>query len=69
MSTATKTRKQFILDQEKIDRVRKLVRAKSDTEAVARALDIIIENSRIESVLRSIKGKGRVKDLYGRTAA
>jgi hypothetical protein len=69
MSTSTKTRKQFILEQDKIERVKRIVKAKTDTEAITRALDIIIENSKIETVLSSVKGKGGIKDVYGRTAA
>jgi hypothetical protein len=69
MSTAVKTRKQFVLEQQKINQVKKIVRAKTDTEAISRALDIIIDNSRIESVLQAIRGKGRIKDVYGRTSA
>ena len=69
MTTATKIRKQFILEQDKIRQVRKIVHAKTDTEAITRALDIIIENSRIEATHKSIKGKGHIKDVYGRTAA
>jgi hypothetical protein len=68
MGTAVKTRKQFILEQDKIRRVRKIVNAKTDTEAITRALDIIIDNTRIETMLRSIKGKGSIKDVYGRTS-
>lgn len=68
MSTATKTRKQFILEQDKIRRVRKIVNAKTDTEAITRALDIIIENTKIETMLKSVKGKGTIKDVYGRTS-
>lgn len=69
MSTAVKIRKQFILAQDKIRQVKKIVHAKNDTEAITMALDIIIENSRIEATLKSIKGKGNIKDVYGRTAA
>lgn len=68
MSTAVKTRKQFILEQDKIRRVRKIVNAKTDTEAITRALDIIIDNTKIETMLRSVKGKGSIKDVYGRTS-
>jgi len=68
MSTAVKTRKQFILEQDKIKRVRKIVNAKTDTEAITRALDIIIDSTKIETMLRSIKGKGSIKDVYGRTS-
>jgi hypothetical protein len=68
MSTAVKTRKQFILEQDKIKRVRKIVNAKTDTEAITKALDIIIDNTKIETMLRSIRGKGSIKDVYGRTS-
>jgi hypothetical protein len=68
MSTADKVRKQFILDQDKIRRVRKIVNAKTDTEAITMALDIIIENTKIETMFDSIKGKGTIKDVYGRTS-
>lgn len=68
MSTTKKIRKQFILDQDKIKRVRKIVNAKTDTEAITMALDIIIENTKIETLLGSIKGKGTIKDAYGRTS-
>jgi hypothetical protein len=68
MSTAEKTRKQFILDQDKIRRVRKIVNAKTGIEAITMALDIIIENTKIETMLGSIKGKGTIRDVYGRAS-
>ncbi|MEW6040677.1 MAG: hypothetical protein AB1633_04075 [Elusimicrobiota bacterium] len=66
MSTTLKVRKQFILDSKKIKSVREITRAKTDTEAVDKALDLVIANSKIEKMLMSIKGKGRIKDIYGR---
>ncbi len=69
MTTATKTRKQFILEQDKIERVKKIVKAKTDTEAITRALDIIIENSKLETALAAVRGKGNIRDVYGRTTA
>ncbi len=66
MSSVTKIRKQFILEQDKIRRVKKIVKAKTDTEAITKALDIIIDNTKIETMLKSIKGKGTIKDVYGR---
>ncbi len=68
MSTALKTRKQFLLEQDKIRKVRKIFKAKTDTEAITRALDIIIENAKLAMTLRSVKGKGTIRDIYGRTA-
>jgi len=66
MKAVVKVRKQFILDTSKIKAVKKLTKAKTETEAINRALDMVIENSKIEKTLKSIKGKGNIKDVYGR---
>ncbi len=68
LSTETKVRKQFILNAEKIRTVKELLHAKTDTEAVNKALDIVIENTRIKKTLLSIKGKGHIQDVYGRVS-
>lgn len=68
MSTALKVRKQFILDSEKIKSVREITKAKTDTEAINKAMDIVIANNKIKETLMSIRGKGSIKDLYGRTS-
>lgn len=68
MATAVKVRKQFILESEKIKSVREILQAKTDTEAVNRAMDIVIANTRIKEALLSIKGKGSIKDIYGRSS-
>ena len=69
MKSTLKKRKQFILDPIKIKTVRTILKARTDTEAVVRALDEIIENSRLEKTLLSIKGKGRIVDVYGRVSS
>lgn len=66
MQTAGKVRKQFILDPTKIELVKKITHAKTETEAINKALDIIIANEKIERTLMAIKGKGKIRDVYGR---
>ncbi|MBI5042779.1 MAG: hypothetical protein HZC10_02895 [Nitrospirae bacterium] len=68
MKTTSKVRKQFILDPEKIKAVKEITRSKTDTEAISRALDIIIANTKIEKMLKAIKGKGHIKDVYNRVS-
>lgn len=68
MSTTMKMRKQFILDISKIKAVKKITKAKTDTEAINKALDNVIANTKIERMLMTIKGKGNIKDIYGRTS-
>jgi hypothetical protein len=68
MGTALKVRKQFILEPEKVKSVREITKAKTDTEAINKAMDIVIANSKIKETLMSIKEKGNIKDIYGRTS-
>jgi hypothetical protein len=65
MGAGLKVRKQFILDPEKIKTVKEIVNAETDTEAINRAMDIVIANSKILTTLKSIKGKGNIQDIYG----
>lgn len=64
-----KVRKQFILDPRKIMKVKELVQAKTETEAVDRAMDVVLANGEIQTVLRIIKGKGKITDVYGRSSS
>ena len=66
MTTVRKIRKQFILDQNKIRRVRKTLHAKTDTEAVDKALDMARAEEQIWNVLESLRGKVKIRDVYGR---
>ena len=66
MPHALKIRKQFALDPEKIRTVRKITKAKTDTEAIDKAMDMVIADTEIKNVLSSVKGKGKIRDLYGR---
>jgi hypothetical protein len=68
MQTAVKVRKQFLLDPEKIEVVKKITRAATDTEAINRALDMVIANEKIQKALASVKGKGRIEDVFGRVS-
>jgi len=65
MQTA-RVRKQFLLDPEKIKMVKKITHAATDTEAVNRALDMVIANEKIGKALTAVKGKGKIEDVFGR---
>lgn len=68
MNSTHKVRKQFILESAKINQVKELVGARTETEAIDRAMDIVIVNSQIRKVLQAVKGKGNIRDVYGRAA-
>jgi hypothetical protein len=69
IQTTTKVRKQFLLDPDKIELVRKITHAATDTEAINRALDMIISNEKIQKALTTVKGKGKIEDVFGRVPA
>jgi hypothetical protein len=69
MQSTIKVRKQFLLDPDKIEKVKKITHAATDTEAVNRALDMIIANEQIQKTLAAVKGKGIIEDIFGRVSA
>ena len=68
MKGTLKVRKQFILDPAKIEAVKIITESKTDTEAINKALDMVIANTKIEKMLVSIRGKGNIKDVYHRVS-
>lgn len=58
-----KTRKQFILDSGKISRVRKILGASTDTQAMDEALNIVIASAEISDIHKKIAGRCRIKDM------
>ncbi len=69
MQSTIKVRKQFLLDPDKIEMVKKITHAATDTEAINRALDMIIANEKIQKALVAVKGKGKIEDVFGRVSA
>jgi hypothetical protein len=56
--------KHLKLDQEKIDKVRKILGAKTDTDAVDKALTQVIADTEIDMVLKKLAGKLKVEKVY-----
>ena len=61
MATAVKVESSLSSSRKKIKSVREILKAKTDTEAVNKAMDIVIANTRIKETLMSIKGKGSIR--------
>lgn len=68
MKEAAKARKQFILPIAKIKKAKQILSAKTDTEAVERALDLVIADEEIREMLNAVKGRANIEDIYGRLA-
>lgn len=58
-------RKNLNIDQAKLDRVKDLLGARSETEAVDQALDLLLLREELIAGIRRIAGTGGVRDIYG----
>lgn len=66
MQIRTAKRKNILIDQSKLTRVQRLLNARTETEAIDRALDQMLFGEEVMSSLTEASGKGKkVKDLFG----
>jgi|HubBroStandDraft_1064217.scaffolds.fasta_scaffold401255_2 hypothetical protein len=65
-----RVRKHFRLDARKIKRAQRVLGAKTETEAIERALDLVLSEYRrnrltLEANLRFMRSGIEIKDIYG----
>lgn len=58
--------KHLKLEQGKLDRAKKLLRAKTEQETVERALDVLLGEEPILRAHRKLRGIGGFVDVFGR---
>jgi hypothetical protein len=64
MKAASLRHKHLQLDQEKLDRARRILGAKTETETLDRALSIVVREADIDKALRKVRGKGRLQKVF-----
>jgi hypothetical protein len=64
MKAVSVRHKHLQLDQGKLDRARRILGAKTETEALDRALSIVVSEADIDTTLRKIRGKGRIRKVF-----
>ena len=52
------------LDQRKLDRARRVLGARTETETLDRALEVVVAEADIDRVLRSVRGKGKIRRVF-----
>ncbi len=52
------------LDQGKLNRAKSVLGAKTETEAVDRALDLVVAEAEVDKVLRGAKGRARLRKVF-----
>ena len=52
------------IDQRKLDRARRALGARTETETLDRALDIVVAEADIDRALRSARGKVKIRRVF-----
>lgn len=60
----TVKRKNYYLDEIKIKGAQKILEAKTETETIDRALDLVLFRKEILDSLKKTKGKGKVEQAF-----
>lgn len=64
MGAATVRHKHVQLDQRKLNRARRALGARTETETLERALDLVVAEAEIDRALRAAGGKGRLRRVF-----
>ena len=63
--TATALRHKHVqLDQQKLDRARRALGARTERETLDRALDLVVTEADIDRALRVVRGKGKLRRVF-----
>ena len=52
------------IDQRKLDEARRVLGAQTETETLDRALAVVVAEARIDSALRRVRGRGKLKKVF-----
>jgi hypothetical protein len=52
------------IDQVKLDKARQVLDASTDTEALDRALTLVVSEGEVDAALRKMRGKGKLKKVF-----
>jgi hypothetical protein len=63
-TTASVRHKHIRIDQTKLDKARKILAAATETEALDRALTLVVSEAEVDAVLREVSRKGKLKKLF-----
>ena len=56
--------KHIRIDQAKLDKARKALAAATETEALDRALALVVSEADIDASLRQMRGRGKLKKIF-----
>jgi hypothetical protein len=56
--------KHLRVDQVKLDKAKRLLEARTETETLDRALALVVAEGEIDAVLRRVRGRGSLKGVF-----
>ena len=64
MATGILRHKHVRIDQVKLEKAKQVLEAKTETETLDRALNLVVSEGEIDAVLRAVGGKGKLKKAF-----
>jgi hypothetical protein len=64
MATSTMRHKHVRIDQAKLDKAKKVLDAKTDTETLDKALSFVVDEDEINATLRRMRGKMKLAKVF-----
>ena len=61
---STVRHKHVVLDQKKLDRARKALKTRTDRETLEKALDVVLDDAGLDSLLRRAGGKATLRKVF-----
>jgi len=63
-ATSLLRHKHVRIDQVKLEKAKKVLQASTDTEALDRALTLVVTEGEIDATLRALRGRGKLKKVF-----
>lgn len=63
-ATPTLKHKHVRIDQQKLDRAKRILQAETETEALDRALELVVAESEIDKALRAARGRTKIRRVF-----
>ena len=64
MASSALRHKHVRIDQAKLAKAKRVLDARTDTEALDRALSLVVTEGEIDAALRAIAGKGKIRKVF-----
>jgi len=64
MASSALRHKHVRIDQVKLEKAKQVLDARTDTEALDRALSLVVTEGEIDAALRAVGGKGKLKKAF-----